>query len=422
LLFGFYKIMGRLVHVLLVAALPVVRRLVPHWQLEQRLGVYPAVEQRNTTLIWIHAASTGEVQAARALINVLQEQESGYGFLLTTMTGQGREVALNQLPAAVQCHLAPLDTPRAVARAVRTIRPALYICLETELWPMLLTEISRSKIPMLLLNGRMSEQSLRSYLRIRTFMAGLLNGFTAVGVIQEQDQQRYSALGVRESRIRVCGNMKYDLRVENRQQVQDGYRQRLQLKGSEKVFITGSTRSGEEELLLPVFHRLQDEVDGNLLWIIAPRHLQRLSAVQSILAGDGLKYDLLSTCAAGERKENIVLVDSMGELAELYSVGEYNFCGGSLLDKGGHNIMEPLRWHKPVYFGSFMKDFRDAVELVLPMGAGFQVTDAAMLADCISSHIRHPDQYQQACSAAATLARMQQGAVQRQAAMVTQYI
>jgi 3-deoxy-D-manno-octulosonic-acid transferase len=422
LLYSLYRTAGAFIHPLLRLAAPVLNFIVPGWRLEQRFGDYPKIDRTNqNVLIWIHAASVGEVQAARALIAVLGDSMAGSKIFLTTMTRQGREVALSQLPAHVRCELAPLDTPRAVKKALRTLRPDVYICLETELWPVMLTEARKAGIPMLLLNGRMSERSFNQYQRIRGTMNSLLRGFAAVGVIKKQDGERYRRLGVDAERIEVCGNMKYDLKSAEPDPVQKRYKQLLNID-RQTVFICGSTRRGEEKLLLPVYKRLRDEADADLLWIIAPRHLHRLPEIRTLLDRADLEYDLFSHCAAKGRHRDIVLLDSMGELADLYSVGDYNFCGGGLLDKGGHNIMEPIRWRKPVFFGPFMQDFQDAVDLVLSAGAGFQVNNSDELADCLIEHQPDSPAYQQACSAAVRLVQAQQGAVSRQADMVFQQI
>jgi 3-deoxy-D-manno-octulosonic-acid transferase len=422
LLYGLYRILGTVFHVLLIPAAPLLKLIAPGWDIDQRLYRFPAVDQDNQQpLVWIHAASIGEVQAVRALITALIGRQCICRFYVTTMTRQGREVASTQLPADVQCALAPLDTPQAVAGALQTIQPDLYICLETELWPLILTRTRQAGIPMLLLNGRMSARSCRQYRRIAKTMADLLNGFAGLAVIRDVDGERYRKLGAKADRIHVCGNMKYDLQVRNSEKIQEKYRRFLNLT-DETVFICGSTRSGEEKLLLAVYNRLQENANTRLLWIIAPRHLNRLADVQELLEGSGLKYDLLSSCREQGRQHGIVLVDSMGELADLYSVGDYIFCGGSLVDKGGHNIMEPIRLQRPVYFGPFMKDYLDAVELVLSAGAGFQVDNADELAECLVSHLRNPAGYQQACRAAIELAKSQQGAVQRQADMVMELL
>ena len=332
------------------------------------------------------------------------------------MTRQGREAVRARLPQ-VSCELAPLDTPQAVRQALRTVRPDAYVCLETELWPTMLRETSRAGIPLLLLNGRLSERSFRRYRLLRGFMTDLLKGFTAVGVIREEDGERYRRLGVAAERIKVCGNLKYDMPAADAGAMRDKYRLLLKADGK-KVFICGSTRTGEEELLLLVYRRLRVETAAGLLWIIAPRHLKRLDEVRRLLHEAGLEYELFSDCATKGRNKDIVLVDSLGELTDLYAAADVSFCGGSLVNKGGHNIMEPVRWHRPVCFGPFMQDFADAAEMVLAAGAGFQACDAEELADCLSTLLRDEQLYAQACQAAERLAAAQQGSAQRQAELV----
>lgn len=413
-----YSGLGTIVHFLVVATLPLTQRLVPGWHLSERLGRFPELcVNTGHPLIWIHAASVGEVQAAKVLIKELAD--SGASIFLTTMTRQGREVARTQLPESVCCSLVPLDTPQAVGCALQVVCPDIFICLETELWPVMLTRTRQAGIPMLLLNGRMSERSAQGYRRIHSFMAELLSGFTTVAVIGELDRERYSSLGVASKRIQVCGNIKYN-NSRTRQQVDEvrkKYREALHLS-NKTVFICGSTRSGEEELLLPVFQRLRHETAT--VWIIAPRHLKRLNEVQGILDRAGLEFDLMSNCRNGQRTNDIVIVDSLGLLADLYSVGDYNFCGGSLMNKGGHNIMESIHCRRPVFFGPAMKDFQDAVDLVLSARAGFQVKDNHDLADTIMELHRNPDTYQQTCQAAAVLAQSLTGAGERQAEFVQQ--
>jgi 3-deoxy-D-manno-octulosonic-acid transferase len=389
---------------------------VPGWKIEQRLGKYQHLAAQSGSLLWIHAASVGEVQAARALIAALTEQISGCRFFLTAMTRQGLESARARLSQTVRCELAPIDTPQAVTAALRAVRPDMYICLETELWPTMLLETGKAGIPMLLLNGRLTERSFRRYQCVCGLMTDLLRNFRAVGVIGEQDCVRFRQLGA--ERVQVCGNLKYDLPpAADAGAVREKYR-RLLSPGRKKVFICGSTRTGEEELLLPVYRRLRAETAVGLLWIIAPRHLNRLDAIRRLLTQAGLDCELLSDCAAKGRSKDIVLVDSLGELADLYVLGDVNFCGGSLVSKGGHNIMEPVRWHKPVLFGPFMQDYQDAAELVLAAGAGFQASSADELADRLSALLRDERLHQQVCQAAERLAQSQRGSAQRQADLV----
>jgi 3-deoxy-D-manno-octulosonic-acid transferase len=417
-LFNLYRITGALIHGLLVLTAPLLKLVAPDWAIESRLGRMTSLDRpESKVLVWIHAASVGEVQAARALVHGLEKRHKGCSFFLTTMTRLGLKVAEGRLPAEVECQLAPLDTPQAVEKTIHNIKPDLYICLETELWPMMLSLLKQAGIPMLLLNGRMSERSCRRYQKIGKIMEHLLNGFAGIGVIQEHDAARYQSLGASSDRVRVCGNMKYDLPVKDPLLLQQKYRQLLHLD-QKTVFICGSTRSGEEKLLLPVYDRVKKHTKGKLVWIIAPRHVERLKEVQDLLQKNGLVFDLFSQCKKQGRKQDIILVDVIGELAELYAVGDYNFCGGSLVEQGGHNIMEPVRLGKAVYFGPFMKDFSDAAVLVLSGGAGFQVQNAEELADCLELHIKNPELYNRAGRNAEQLAIKQQGAVDRQVDMV----
>ncbi|MCI5193216.1 MAG: hypothetical protein D3915_08800 [Candidatus Electrothrix sp. AU1_5] len=445
MLYTLYRITGAVFYPLLVMLLPFFERFLPKWNLNQRVGrygryqdVYQAgtASKKNSTLLWIHAASVGEVQAARPLITLLLARLPAAAIFLTTTTRQGRAVAQSFLPSQVRCELAPLDILQAVQRALHEVQPTVYICLETELWPVMLTEVRRAGIPLLLLNGRISAGSFQQYQRIKKTLQPLLAGFSAVGVIAEQDKERFCRLGLASHRIQVCGNMKYDLMQQNLDKaskvsvqsvhkVRDKYSRLLDMQPDDVVFICGSTRTGEEQLLLPVFSRLQEKYSGRFLWILAPRHLQRLSEVQTLLAQAGLGYELFSHFSAVDgikRQENIILLNSMGQLAHLYALGDYIFCGGSLVDKGGHNIMEPIAQGKPVFFGPFMQDFQDAVDLVLSARAGVQVGSSDELADCLLSYSLASSIYTQACQAAERLAQTQQGSAQRQAEMVLQQL
>lgn len=438
MLYTLYRITGAVFYPLLVMLLPLFERFVPDWQLCQRVGRYQDVHQartaskKNSTLLWIHAASVGEVQAARPLITLLLVRLPAAAIFLTTTTRQGRAVAQSFLPSQVRCELAPLDMLQAVQRALHEVQPTVYICLETELWPVMLTEVRRAGIPMLLLNGRISAGSFQQYQRIKKTIKPLLAGFSAVGVIGEQDQERFCRLGRASHRIQVCGNMKYDLMQQHQgaasrvsvQQARKKYSRLLDIQPDDVVFICGSTRTGEEQLLLSVYTRLQEKYADKLLWILAPRHLQRLPEVKALLEQARLGYDLFSQRSQSvemdgkTQQENIILLDSMGQLAHLYALGDYIFCGGSLVDKGGHNIMEPIAQGKPVFFGPFMQDFQDAVDLVLSDRAGVQVDSADELADCLLDYPLGSPVYKHACQAAERLAQTQQGSAQRQTEMV----
>ncbi|WP_169737378.1 3-deoxy-D-manno-octulosonic acid transferase [Desulfobulbus elongatus] len=387
----------------------------------QRLGRYPeiaSVARPGVRTVWLHASSVGEVQAAIILAHALLDTAIDVSIVVSSTTEQGHRLASSRLPAAT-CILAPLDLPQAVRRALRAVRPDCYLCLETELWPVMLTEVRQAGIPMLLLNGRISQRSFRRYRRIRGFLAPLLDGFRQVAVISEADRERYAALGVPAARIWVCGNLKNDMEARSPDQVRAANRRRLGVD-AERVFLCGSTHEGEEEQLLEVFRALAAR--GPAVWVIAPRHLERLPAVAALLRRAGMAFDLFSALAAQGRRANVVVVDTMGDLADLYAGGDYVFCGGSLVDRGGHNIVEAARWGRAVYFGPHMKDFQDAADTLVQAGGGFRVADARELTALLLAHVDAPDEYATACARAADMAAGQRGAVARQAALVREVL
>lgn len=393
------------------------------YELGQRLGRYPHVvrpDPAQTSLVWIHASSVGEVRAAVILIEALLATDQHLRIVLSSTTEQGREMALDQLGSGIPCILAPLDVRPAVSRALRLLHPALYIGLETELWPMFLSSLDQAGVPRLLLNGRLSERSFARYLRIRSFMRPLVAGFHALAVITAADGKRFAGLGGAATKIQVCGNLKYDMPAEHAATKRQQLRTRLGIGPQQALFLCGSTHAGEEALLLQVFQELAAEFD--LIWIVAPRHLERLNAVECLFRQVGLAYDRYSALPRQPRGSSVVLVDTMGDLADLYAAADHIFCGGSLVNRGGHNIMEAARWGRPVCFGPHMHDFDDAAKLLLENGGGFQIDDASALAALLRSHHASPQKYRLACMRAAETAASQRGAVARQVALVRQHL
>ncbi len=440
LLLDVYRITGFFLYPLARCAAPLIRFLPGRaaYCYCQRLGLYDAQaisraaghvpEHRSTpsTLenpaIWVHAASMGEVQAAILLVTGLRKKFAEYRYVITSTTKQGHELALSRLPQDILCLLAPLDMPQAVRRALKAIRPALYICLETELWPLLLTTLHARQVPMLLLNGRMSARSLRRYTKLRATIAAILQGFSRLALISPQDQARFAELGVAPERMEVAGNIKFDLPFasEKAAAIRAAHRTRLGLAEHERLLICGSIHGGEEELLLPVFLELAKTMP--LVLVLAPRHQERLAEVESLLQNQGIAYERYSRLQ-GRRTAQVVLVDTMGDLADLYSAGDSIFCGGSLLPRlSGHNVMEAARWGRPVYFGPHMKDWQEAADLLCQAGGGFEVEDSQALISLIRHHAASASAYQDACQAARDCAASQRGALARQMALVEEYL
>ena len=394
--------------------------------LGQRLG-FLRVEgrkQKNATTIWLHGASVGEVLLAGILIREITAIMPEADFVLSTVTEQGMEVARKQVGDKVRCIYAPLDLIGIVDRGIQKIKPSLYVCLETELWPALLLRAKRSGIKLVLLNGRLSESSLQRYRLVKGLMGKILKCFSMIAVIQPSDAKRFMILGAEPEKVRVLGNAKYDRDVEDlAPESREQYRLWLNMYPGQPLFVAGSTHTGEEEMLLTVFQDLKRSTGmQDLIWVVAPRHMQRLPEVEVMLKVKQLPFERLSEVKNSERKTDTVLVDSMGDLAGLYSIASYVFCGGSLVERGGHNIMEAAIFGKPVFYGPSMKDFSDAAELLESVGGGFPVSGPEALTESILYFMDHPEEYSTAGKRARDIALAQQGAARKQAALVKEVL
>ena len=371
--------------------------------------------------IWLHAASVGEIQAAKALIRELTICLPEAELIVSTVTEQGYKVARGCTAPEITCIFAPLDLAGITKRVCNSIKPSIYVCLETELWPNMIREVSRCGAKVILLNGRLSERSFKRYRLIRGFMKNILAHFAAISVIQEADADRYLALGADPKKIYVHGNAKYDLADGFGQDTEAGYRTLFALAPQQPVLVAGSTHRGEEETILRVFQRVRTTYPRFLL-VLAPRHLNRLFEVKALLDKNRVSFQSLSEIRRHGRCQDVVLVDTMGELTGLYSIATYVFCGGSLVPYGGHNIMEPAFWGKPIFYGPSMKDFSDAKQLLESYQAGFMVKDEEDLTRRILYFEDHCDLYENACQAAKEAAWSQQGAARRQVQLITKIL
>jgi 3-deoxy-D-manno-octulosonic-acid transferase len=232
------------------------------------------------------------------------------------------------------------------------------------------------------------------------------------------------SLGAEPEKVRVLGNAKYDQDVESLAlESGEQYRAWLSLRPGQPLFVAGSTHTGEEEMLVSVFQDLKKATGmQELIWVVAPRHLQRLGEVEGMLKQKQIPYERLSDVKGSKRMTDTILVDSIGDLAGLYSIASYVFCGGSLVERGGHNIMEAAILGKPVFYGPSMKDFSDAAELLESAGAGFPVSGPEALTESILYFMDHPEEYNSAGERARQIAATQQGAARKQALLVKEVL
>ncbi len=351
--------------------------------LSQRLGVYdtPLRHLKGMPRIWIHAVSVGEVNVGAAIIQALKRMQPQCGIFLSTSTYHGQVAAGRLMADGVRCIYAPLDFILSVRNALSAIRPEVLVCLETEIWPNWLMAAHNLGIRTALVNGRLSERSIRRYRWVRPLMAETLGQVDAFSMIHEDDARRIRRLGAPTERVAVGGNAKYDL-LPGAADPATAEKMALlyRVAPGQPVWVAGSVRRTETSLVLEVFKGIKARFPDALL-IVAPRHLERVPGIRARARALGLSCQLRSEIheAGQQRRASVVILDTMGELRATYSVAAAVFCGGSLVPLGGQNVLEAAVWGKPVLYGPFMDDFREARELLEAAGGGIEVADGADL-------------------------------------------
>jgi 3-deoxy-D-manno-octulosonic-acid transferase len=330
----------------------------------ERFGfVEPSLGER---VIWIHAVSVGEVQAAVPLVHALQEKYPAYSLLVTTVTPTGSARVTTLFGAEVAHVYAPYDLPGAVRRFFRRVQPQLAIIMETELWPNLFHACHSRQVPLLLVNARLSARSLAGYRRVKSLVSQTLNNLTGMAAQGEADAERFASLGMPRERMIVSGNLKFEQRIP------PGLREQAEALrsswGMRPVWVAASTHEGEDEMLLDVLQQLHKRFADCLL-VLVPRHPERFEGVAALCRQRGLKIVLRSdrrSCTADTR---VFVGDSMGELPLFLAAADAAFVGGSLVPRGGHNLLEPAALGIPVVTGPHVFNFTEICELLLQAGA-----------------------------------------------------
>jgi 3-deoxy-D-manno-octulosonic-acid transferase len=328
--------------------------------LTERLGFIPARIRASLTgeVLWIHAVSVGEVLAASRLIDELTQRLPGYRIFVSTTTRTGQKLARERfgLDSSGQSRVFyfPLDFAFAVRSWLRVLRPRMLVLLETEFWPRILSECRRAGIPVAVVNARISDRSWPRYRRLRALWKPLLSGIAVVLAQSELDAERLRSLGLKA--VRVGGNLKFDIRAAKPALVTAALREHL--PPGVPVLVCGSTLAGEEELLL-------DAIPSGIVTILAPRHPERFGEVAQLLDKRGVPWLRRSVWIESPRPivpGTVFLIDSIGELASVYSLAMAAFVGGSLVPLGGHNPLEPAQFGVPIVMGPSCENFRGIVD------------------------------------------------------------
>lgn len=350
----------------------------------ERLGGVPLATPSADGAVWVHAASVGEVKAAGRLVESLEA--GGHAVRVSTSTRTGRAVLRREWPDGLSSLMA-LDHPWCVERALRRARPGLSVLIETELWPSWIAGCARHGVPVVVVSGRLSDRSFPRYRRMRPWLRRTLERIEAVGARTERDAERFIEIGVPEARVRVTGDLKLDPPAGQPALAIDLIRALTDVP----VVIGGSTHAGEEVALLEAMTAAEKAGHGFVL-VLAPRRVERADEIDSLCRGQGRRVYRRSKLEGRHLVPGEVLVlDTLGELAALYATASIAFVGGTLVPVGGHNVVEPVHAGCPVLFGPSVANVRKVVEILEVGSTGIRVNDSRDLASALIQAFDDPE-------------------------------
>ncbi|MFA6281147.1 MAG: glycosyltransferase N-terminal domain-containing protein, partial [Candidatus Omnitrophota bacterium] len=392
LIYDLIFIIGLIVYLPFYAA----RKKITFLALKQKLGLLGKVSLPAKESIWIQVVSVGEVNLIENLVVRLHELFN-YNIIITTTTLSGNKLAKKKYAKLAKIFFFPFDISFVINRLINFIKPKIFIAIETEIWPNLFHCLKKQNIPIAIINARISEKAFKRYKLFRPIIGNILKKCDYIGAQNLEHKNKFVYLGAIEEKIAVTGNMKFDsirvdeVRLEN---LRNKYSYFLKTNNS-ILIVAGSTHPPEEAVLLDVYTKLTAKTK-NVTLLIAPRHLERVPAIEKIISASGftpIKTTSLSGYIPDER--NVFILDTIGELLYFYSFADICFVGGSLADYGGHNVLEPIFFSKPTVFGPHMDNFKDIEGIILSKEAGIKILDENSLENCLDTLINHKEKREQ---------------------------
>ncbi|MFP3029488.1 MAG: lipid IV(A) 3-deoxy-D-manno-octulosonic acid transferase [Arsenophonus sp.] len=370
--------------------------------------------------ILLHSVSVGETLAAVPLVRALRHHYPTIPITVTTMTKTGSECVLSTFADDVQHVYLPYDLAGSVRRFLNYVDPKLVIIMETELWPNLILQLRQRKIPLVIANARLSEQAVARYQKLGSFIKNLLLNITLVAAQNQEDGERFITLGLARKKLNVTGSLKFEISVAPEMLVK-GITLRLQWALNRRVWIAGSTHEGEESIILNAHTKLLKKFP-NLLLILVPRHPERFAQAKALTKKAKLRYICRSENQVPNLDTQVIIGDTMGELMLLYGIADIAFVGGSLVEKGGHNPLEPAAHALPVLMGPYIFNFKDICAKLKQADGLITVNDTKSLILAVSNLLKDEDFRLYHGSQAEEVFHENQGALQKLIKLLEQYL
>ena len=383
-----------------------VKKQAYHARWKEYLGFYST--QHTQQIIWIHAASVGEIEAANVLINYYCDN-SPYKVLVTTATEPGYQRVHALQGDRIEHVYLPIDTPDAISRFLTHFQPRVAIIMETEIWPALFAQCAENSLPLFIVNARLSEKSCKSYRKVKPLLQTVFADMSGVLVQTEVDALRYQEIGVSVEKITVAGNIKLDMAIPERVKKQ-AVQFKKELFAGRLVFVVGSTHEGEDELFLSVYRHLKAQFP-TLLLVLVPRQPKRTEEISQLCQADGLIFIRRTDNKSCTESTDIFLVDTIGELKSMYAVADCSFVAGSMVPIGGHNIFEPILLDVPVLFGPYMKNSELLAQQLLAAKGGVQCFNVDEIVSAVTLILSQENEKKRLVSAGRTFVEQNKGAL-----------
>jgi 3-deoxy-D-manno-octulosonic-acid transferase len=396
--------------------------------LSQRMGYLPvSFNLDGEESIWIHAVSVGEVLTARALISDLKRRYSHLRIFLSTTTLGGQQVARRNVQDVDAVFYFPFDLAFIVRRTLRLVKPRVFIMMETEIWPNLLRACKATGVATVMVNGRISSRSYPRYRVVRPFMRRVLTHVDRFCMQSEESARRIIDIGADPAKVTVTGSLKFDsLDIPGAATLEGRGQNRVlryfRMTSGRPVIVAGSTMRGEEEPLLEAFRRLKGSVSNPLL-VLAPRNPERFGEVLQLARSRAFVTVRRSDLPIdAEPRAEVVILDTIGELAQVYQIATAVFVGGSLVDTGGHNILEPAVFGKPIVFGPHMQNFKEIAEAFIAHDAAVQIPSARALEEALLALLTDSVRRARLGAAARALVESNRGAKEKSLTVIGQVL
>lgn len=391
-------------------------KFLPH-----HFGFIPVIKRDKRKTLWLYALSLGEVKAAAQVIKIIKEKSPNLKVAVSVTTDSGYEGASERLKMADHIFFHPLDCLPFTRLALTRARPDLYVVIDTGFWPGLIDQLRKKNTPVILLNGRISHRSAKRYLRAGSLFKNMFQQFERLCMQNNNSAQTTLALGVNPEKLEVVGDPKFDALESMTRERFKQLHQTFKLEKNAPLWIAGSTHAGEEEIILDAHLQLKKKHPG-LMLILAPRRVERTREVAALLEKKNIAFCRRSSLGKTD-PSNVILLDTMGELAEIYSLGQAAFIGRSLIEPGGgHSLIEPLSQGIAVLHGPYIENIGSVADEARKLGLAFTVYNSEDIQEKVHTLLEHKERRLEISEKAESLIQDQQGAAEKMATVILCYL